>query len=141
MIASDFEAPSSTLVAEVQNTIDPTAGSGQGIGLAPIGHVVTIEGTANFTINISASITLAANTTLGQVQQDIEDVISSYLLQLRQSWAGESVLNVRISQIESRILTVMGVVDVSNTQLNGTSANVVLSEVQIPKLGAVTLHE
>ncbi|MNO48632.1 Baseplate J-like protein [compost metagenome] len=141
VIASDFETPSSTLVAEVQNIIDPTAGSGQGIGFAPIGHVVTVEGTSNFTVNVSASLTLATDTTLGQVQQDIEEVIDSYLLQLRQAWAGESVLNVRISQIESRILTVRGVVDVSNTQLNGISANIILSEVQIPKLGAVTLHE
>ncbi|MNP72805.1 hypothetical protein D3C76_1694280 [compost metagenome] len=84
---------------------------------------------------------LAEGTTLGQVQQDIEEVLISYMLQLRQSWAGESALNVRISQIESRILTVSGVVDVSNTQLNGTSSNIILSEVQIPKLGVVTLHE
>ncbi|MNW42417.1 Baseplate J-like protein [compost metagenome] len=141
IIASDFEAPSSALVAEVQNLIDPTVNSGQGIGLAPIGHIVTIEGISNFTINVSTALTLAGDTTLGQVQQDIEEVVSSYLLQLRQSWAGESALNVRISQIESRILTVRGVDDVSNTQLNGASANVILSEVHIPRLGVVTLHE
>ncbi|GIO42463.1 baseplate J/gp47 family protein [Paenibacillus apis] len=141
IIASDFNPPSSTLIDEVQTIIDPLVNSGQGIGLAPIGHQVTITGAQAVTINVAATLTLAPETTLGQVQSDVEEAISAYLLSLRQTWANESAIIVRTAQIESRILTVPGVVDITGTQLNGSTANVVLSDEQIPTMGTVTLSE
>lgn len=139
IIASDFSSPSTTLIDQVQTLIDPLVNSGQGIGLAPIGHTVTITGAQNTTINVSATLTLAAGTTIGQVQIDVTEAISAYLLSLRQSWANDTALIVRVAQIESRILTVPGVLDVTNTQLNGAAANVTLTNEQIPVIGTVTL--
>lgn len=141
IIASDFSPPSPTLVDEVQTLIDPLVNSGQGIGLAPIGHQVTITGAQPVTINVVATLTLSADTTIGQVQSDVEDAIRAYLLSLRQAWADESALIVRTAQIESRILAVPGVVDITGTQLNGSAANVVLTDEQIPVMGTVTLNE
>ncbi|MNW45602.1 Baseplate J-like protein [compost metagenome] len=141
LIASDFSTPSPTLITEVQTAIDPLVNSGLGIGLAPIGHEVTITGAQAVTINVSATLTLDTGVTLGQVQGDVEDAIRVYLLSLRQGWANESTLIVRTAQIESKILTVSGVLDVANTQLNGSAANVTLTNEQIPTLGTVTLSE
>lgn len=141
IIASDFSPPSPTLVDEVQTQIDPVGNSGQGIGLAPIGHQVTITGAQAVTIDIGATLTLAAGTTIGQVQSDVEEAIRTYLLSLRQAWSDESALIVRTAQIESRILAVPGVVDISGTQLNGGTANVVLTDEQIPIMGTVALNE
>lgn len=141
IIASDFSPPSSTLIDEVQTLIDPISNSGQGIGLAPIGHQVTITGAQPVTIDVVATLTLSADTTIGQVQSDVEDAIRAYLLSLRQAWAEESALIVRTAQIESRILAVPGVVDITGTQLNGGAANVVLTDEQIPVMGTVTLNE
>lgn len=141
IIAADYSEPSPTLVNEVQTLIDPEQNSGQGLGMAPIGHTVTITGAQALTIDVTATLTLAPDTTIGQVQSDVEDAINSYLLSLRKTWANESSIIVRVSQIESRILTVSGVVDVTNTMLNGSTSNVTLADEQIPTMGAVVLSE
>lgn len=141
IIAADFSQPSQTLINEVQTLIDPEQNNGLGLGLAPIGHEVTITGAQAVTISVASTLTLAPDTTIGQVQSDVEDAINAYLLSLRQTWANESSIIVRVSQIESRILTVPGVVDVTSTTLNGSSANVALTDEQIPTMGAVTLSE
>ena len=141
IISSDYNPPSTALVSEVQTIIDPTLNSGQGIGQAPIGHQVTIFGATSSTINVTARIVLQSGTTIGQIQQDVEDTLNAYLLSLRQSWKDEVTTTVRISQIESRILTVSGILDVSETTLNGATSNVTLTSDQIPTMGTVTLSE
>jgi uncharacterized phage protein gp47/JayE len=141
IIASDWSAPSQQLVDEVQNAIDPPANSGQGYGLAPIGHHVTIAGVLPVTIDVATTVTLADGVTVGQIQGPIEEVIDAYLLGLRRAWVNEPQLVVRISQIEAAILTVPGVVDVTGTTLNGSAANVTLDAEEIPVLGTVVINE
>jgi uncharacterized phage protein gp47/JayE len=140
IIASDWSAPSPTLVSEVQEAIDPPP-QGEGYGLAPIGHRVTIAGVQPVTIDVTTTVTLAESVTPGQVQEPIGDVIESYLLSLRKDWAAQSQLVVRVSQIEAAILTVPGVIDVTGTTLNGSAANVTLGAEEIPVLGTVTINE
>lgn len=141
IIASDWNEPSQALVDEVQTIVDPTVNQGKGLGTAPIGHTVTIAGVEGEAINISTTLTLAAGTTIAQVQQTIEAAIETYLLGLRKNWVDTPGIIVREALIESAILSVPGVVDVTNTTLNGVAANVALTEEQIPVLGAVTLNE
>lgn len=140
LIGSDFSPPSLMLINEVQTLIDPTVNSGNGIGLAPIGHQVTITGVNGATIDVAATVQLANGVTIGQVQSEIVSAISAYLLSLCKTWAQEAPLVVRVSQIEAKILTVSGVTDISGTKINGASANVVLEIEEIPLIGTVTLH-
>lgn len=141
IIASDFGAPSGALVAAVQEAIDPPASSGKGYGMAPIGHRVTIAGVEPVTVNVETTVTLASGVTIGQVREPIEEAIEAYLLGLRKDWADEAQLIVRVAQIEAAILSVPGVIDVSETTLNGSAANVTLNEEEIPALGTVVVHE
>lgn len=141
VIASDWNVPSSALIDDIQTLIDPVTNQGEGFGYAPIGHSVTIAGVSGVTINVITTLTLSLGTTIGQVQDDVETAIESYLLSLRQTWAGDTQLVVRISQMEARILSVAGVDDVSGTTLNGVAANMTLTSEQIPKLGTVTINE
>lgn len=138
IMATDYVPPSTALIDQIQETVDPVPYAGQGFGLAPIDHTVTIAGVSWSTINISTTLTLA-DTTIGQVQQDIEDVIDSYFKSLRSSWEEDAPLVVRITQIEARILGVSGVLDVMGTQLNGADANITLADDQVPQRGMVTL--
>ena len=48
------------------------------------------------------------------------------------------LLVVRISQIESRILEVAGVLDIMNTRINASTENLTLTPVEIPVVGEVT---
>lgn len=141
IMATNYTPPSTALVAQVQEIVDPIPFAGQGIGLAPIGHTVTVTGVSWLTINISSTLTLAPETTIGQVQQDIEDAIDAYFLALRQTWETDAPLIIRVAQIEARILTVSGVVDVMGTQLNGSTDNLSLTVDQVPQKGTVTLSE
>ena len=62
----------------------------------------------------------------------IDEAISNYLLELRKSWADNPYLVVRISQIETRLLNIKGIVDIANTKLNGASENLTLGKYEVP---------
>ncbi|MEK3722320.1 baseplate J/gp47 family protein [Paenibacillus sp. FSL H8-0034] len=141
IITSDYSVPSPELIDEIQTAIDPVINSGEGIGFAPIGHSVTITGVSNTTIHVETTLTLSNGVTIGQVQDEVETIIGAYLLSLRQTWAAESELVVRVAQVEARILAVWGITDITGTMINGAAANITLAGEQIPALGTVTLHD
>ena len=138
IIDSDYLVPSGALVTAVQTAIDPVSNSGEGLGLAPIGHVVTVEGVTSVTVNVETSVTLSAGYLWADVAPYITEAIESYLEGLRMGWESESAITVRVSQVDAAILTVTGVVDVTATKLNTVAANLVLTANQIPVLGSVT---
>jgi uncharacterized phage protein gp47/JayE len=138
IIDSIFGVPSSTLVDLVQEAADPIASSGQGVGFAPIGHVVTVEGVSATTVNISTTITYASGWDWEALEPYIHAAIDNYFLELAESWEDESTLIVRISQLEARILALTGVVDITGTTLNGSATNLVLPSDNIPVRGVVS---
>lgn len=140
IISSDYTVPSRDLVKNVQSMIDPVENQGMGIGLAPIGHEVTIDKVRALVINIETTVTLAADTVLEQVRADINNSIEEYLLFLRKGWASQKQMVARISQIEARILNINGIVDINSTLLNNSSSNITFDEEEIPILGSVTLN-
>ncbi len=123
---SNFMPPSDELVNSVQTAIDPTQNSGEGIGLAPIDHEVTVVGAYGSEINIETSLTFADGWSLDECLPYIEKALDNYYQELNSLWSTENGLLVRISQIESRLLAVSGIVDISGTRLNGNTANVML---------------
>lgn len=140
IIGADLNEPSQTLVDEVQTIVDPTVNQGKGLGTAPIGHKVTITGVQGVTINVETTVTLETGMTVGQVEGPIREVIEGYLLGLRKDWANQDQLVVRVSLIDAAILTVSGVLDVTNTTLNGSANNITLGEEDIPQIGTVTVN-
>ncbi|MFC4601860.1 baseplate J/gp47 family protein [Cohnella hongkongensis] len=141
IIAADWTEPPAALIDEVQTRMDPIINNGQGQGQAPIGHKVTIAGVIGRTISIWTKLTLANGVTPGQVQADVEAVVSAYLRELRQDWAHQQQLIVRTAQIDARLLTVQGIEDVSDTEINGAAANLTLEADEIPLMGTVTVRE
>lgn len=138
IIASNFTVPSSTLVEQVQEAIDPVQDTGEGVGLAPIGHVVRVEGVQEDTINISFSLTYQSGWAWEDMQSYVQNTISKYLSSLAEDWAEqEETLVVRISQLESRILAIQGVLDITNTKINGMAENYTLPVDHIPSLGNI----
>ena len=140
VLAADFNPPTSALVDEIQTIMDPVQNSGLGLGLAPIGHRVTIIGAQTVVVNLSTTVTLQAGYTLPQVQPEIETVFSDYLLSLRKMWKDESSIIVRVSQVEARVLGIQGIADITGTTLNGSHANLTLGPEEVPTKGTVDLH-
>ncbi|AET70758.1 putative phage Mu protein gp47-like protein [Desulfosporosinus orientis DSM 765] len=138
VIDSAYAKPSSTLIDTVQTAADPMVNQGKGLGFAPIGHVVTVEGVAESTINIETSLTFQDGYIWADVQPNLITVLGGYYEDLRKNWEDSTNLVIRISQIETRILGIMGVLDIQNTKINGSAQNVLLSEIEIPIFGTVT---
>lgn len=137
IIDSQYKKPSDIFISELKEIIDPVEYEGLGVGLAPIGHVVTVESVKDTTANISVDITYRVGVTFTDLKENIENIIEAYLLELRKTWKDEEYLVVRISQIESRILTIEGIIDVSNTRINDVSSNLILDKYSIPIRGEV----
>jgi len=138
IIASDYSVPTSTLVNSVQTAIDPEQNAGEGLGLAPIGHVVNVVAVQSVAINVTAHITFGNDYSWDTLETPVENAIAAYLLTLRQSWADEDNTIVRVAQIENRILGITGIIDVSNTTINGHEENLTLARDEVPVLGTVT---
>lgn len=151
ILGADFMPASTELVQNVQNIIDPPLGQGLGIGLAPIGAKVTITAPETLPIDVSATFTLAAGYELEVLQQPVENAVEAYLLQVRKSWdvnisrtAVSYSASVYLARILAALVSINGVVNVSDLTLNGQASDVILTETgllqQIPVLGEVTLH-
>lgn len=137
ILDANYEAASTTLIESVQEIIDPNQ-DGRGDGLAFIDHIVTIDTAPETTVNVSAEIAFETGYSWATMQTAITNAVAGYFTELRKIWASQDELVVRISQIESRILALEGVLDVTNTRLNGTAANLTLDVNAVPKLGTVT---
>ena len=140
ILDSEFKKASNVLIEQVQNTICPQK-SNLGIGLAPIGHVVTVDTAEETKIDVSANVSITEGSSIDIVKQEVKKQIENYLSELRENWENETNLIVRISQIESRILNIDAVIDISNVKINGNAANIELTEMQIPVQGEVECSE
>lgn len=135
ILNSDFDTPAKALIDSVQEQLDPVQNAGEGVGIAPIGHVVNVKAADGVTINITTNIVFEDGYSWDDLQTRINGTVSDYLLELRKDWAGSKNLVVRLSQIDTRILRVDGVVDVSGTHINGKPENLILGEFEVPVFG------
>lgn len=137
IIASDYTAPSTTLIDKVQTAIDPEQNHGEGLGLAPIGHTVTVTGAKYSDITITANITFASGWTWENSKSQLTSAVNTYFDELCKDWAENETTIVRVSQIETHLLTVDCVVDVDGTTINGATKNVELAADEIPRLKTI----
>ncbi len=136
ILNSNFEKATDELVQTVKSIIDPLPG-GIGTGLAPIGHIVTVESAEEMYVSISARIIFEDSYNFERVKDSIVNIINDYFLSLRTNWATADETIVRITQIETRILSVDGIVDISGTKINSSEQNLVISKYMIPVLEGV----
>lgn len=137
IIDSDYKEPTTTLVNTVQTVVDPTQNSGEGYGIAPLDHVVTVVGATTEVVNIVTTITYADGWDFSEAKPYIEATLDDYFTELNSTWQNSDNLIVRVSQIESRLLDLDAVLDVENTIINGAAANYTVSAVKIVSRGTV----
>lgn len=92
-------------------------------------------------IKIRTKVILASGVTLSNVQETIQDTISDYLKELRIAWEDSESLVVRIALIEAKILGVEGILDVSETTINGQTGNIEILQDYLPILGNLEVQE
>lgn len=139
IIDSTFSAPSDVLVDAVQTAIDPVQNAGEGMGLAPIGHVVKVFPVGLETVDLAFSLSFQQGWTWEDVKPYAEEAVNGYFRELAAGWAEqEGALTIRVSQLESRLLGAAGILDVADTAINGVAANYLLPVDTIPVLGTMT---
>ncbi len=136
LIGSNFKAPSEYLISQISQACDPDPG--KGYGFAPIGHAVTVVAVEEVTVDVGTNISFSNGYSFETSKEAIEGAIEQYFDSIRKTWADNENLTVYISRLESAILDVQGVIDVSGTVLNGSGSNLALEADQIPVLGEVT---
>jgi uncharacterized phage protein gp47/JayE len=145
ILNSQFQIPSTTLIEAVQTAVDPIPNQGFGLGIAPIGHTVTVEGVNGETVNIVTHLSFESGWDWDAVEPYVQEAIDLYFGDLAAEWDAvdwrndpTATLTVRISQIESRLLMVVGIDDIADTELNGQPQNLMLDVNSIPIRGTVT---
>lgn len=147
---SDNKPPAAEKVAEVQTAIDPVTNAGKGIGIAPIGHRVTVAGAAWKDISISMKVTVSSGAPADYADA-IKKAIQKYFDELNASWEETEVVKdseysntgvtVRIAQIEYRVMNISGIIDAENITINGSAANFTAGNdelVRISEIGEAT---
>lgn len=144
IVDSTFKVPSQTLIDDVQEIIDPIGMQGEGVGTAPIDHVVTVFGATADSINIDFTITYESGWSWQDIETQVYEMVDDYFAELGEIFANavsyaddQAGLTVRISQLETRLLGINGVIDVQDTLINGVGSNYTTANDAIPVRGVV----
>lgn len=153
IIDTDYNSCSSEFCQTILEKFDPENSGGEtglGLGIAPIGHKVTVSTPLPRTINVSGKITLLPGYKLEILMPDIKAALENYLLSLREAWENSDDENnysvtVYLGRINFAILNVKGVSSAYELKLNETDTDIKLTETsslqEIPVLGTVSLDE
>lgn len=158
ILGDDLKPALPATVKEVQNYICPpedgeASPSPNGYGMAPIGAAVTITTGTELTLDITCNIEFAESVQNGveTYQQEIEQKIQEYIDQVNSDWGNPLIsqavsypLTVYVSRISYAILQIPAVINVTNVKINGSSADLRLTETaqlqQVAVLGEVVIN-
>lgn len=144
VLDSEYNAITDEFKQQIKEILDPEEYTGQGIGIAPIGHVVTVDTPEKTEVNITADVSLEG-VNVGQIQRSVEEYLEEYFLETRKTWVDYDTLRIFISQVIANILKVQGIQNVTNVKLNEMEQDLVLTSTAerqyLPILGEVTLND
>ena len=150
ILDNTFNSPSQSLIDEVQNAIDPTDEQGQGYGLAPIGHTVSVVAPTKRVIDVALMIETDSKTTITDVTESVNKAVAAYFEKLCKTWdtlisEREYKVTVYRSQLVVEILKVQGIVNASHVLLDGIDNDVSLifsnAISELPIVGSVTIND
>ena len=138
ILNSQFEVASQEIVANIQNEFDPTK-DGTGVGIAPIGHIVTVDSPITKNVNIEAEIVYKSGYSWSDISETVKQNVEEYFKTvIKNEWENKESVTIRIGQIESIILDMEGVENVTQIKLNGKSGNCIIETSYIPKVGDIS---
>lgn len=150
ILNNQFLAPSQTLIDQVKSAVDPSDSTGNGYGIAPIGHTVTVIAPTLRTINVSVVIDTTSTVTVEDVRQKVEQTIADYFNTVRETWgkigADNRTYTVTMyrSQIIVALLKIDGVTNATDVKYDGSDADLTLTTnattEELPMLGKVTIN-
>lgn len=135
---SDGLKPSSKLIDDVQTALDPVKNQGKGVGIAPIGHTVTVKGADEKLVNIALKLVFHEGYNKDNTDNIVKKVLEEYIKEVRDGW-GKRPLVLRSSNLISRFLEYdKYFVDCEYVSFNDENIRLTFAEEEIPILGQVT---
>jgi len=136
-----YRAPGASLVADVQELMDPLDKQGEGEGKAAIFHKVDIHACQEEPITVEAEIVVENGYEWETMLPVAEAKLDEYFLELSKEWETTEYITVRILKINAAIAGVKGVIDVQGTRLNGENENLILDQNTIPIRGEIICRQ
>lgn len=130
----------------LKEQIDPEDSTGQGIGMAPIGHYVTITTPTRQDVDVALTIEFLKTETIETIQEEVEKKIEEYFLSIRQSYKQDVNLTIYRARIIEKVLELEFVLNVTDVKLNGEMNDIVyvdeglLGKQYLPYLRSVTIE-
>ncbi|WP_237027052.1 baseplate J/gp47 family protein [Lactobacillus sp. S2-2] len=131
ILNNELIGASGVLLSQVKNKIDPPETTGQGYGLAPIGHSVTVVAPSTKNISVRLKISTDGISPIENIKNDIKQSISEYFNEQRTFWGkipqnqdrGYS-LTIYRSQLLARVVKVAHVSNSTLPTLNDESEDI-----------------
>ena len=136
--ADDYGVPTQTLLNSVKETMDPSLYEGEGMGLAPMGHVLQVNPVTALTVDVSASFTFDDGYSFSILETALKKAVNDYITQQAATWQNSGAIVIRVAVVESALLNVTGVLDIDDVTLNGDDENLTTTAYQVPVFGTLT---
>lgn len=106
-----MNTPTTDEIARIQNIVDPVGTAGEGDGLAPICHKVTIKGAKKSTIEVSPDLTYESGYSWNELEGVITETTKKYIDEIKNSWEnnGKSPCIIKRVKLEAKISSLEGV--------------------------------
>jgi uncharacterized phage protein gp47/JayE len=149
ILDNDYSTPSDQLIHDVQAAIDPQDMPGDGYGLAPIGHTVTVIGPTERKIDVVVTVQTDGSVQVVEVKAKIHDAIEAYFDSVRRTWGNMDIahrsytLRIIRAQIIAAVLRIPGIINATDLTIAGGDADITLVSTgklsELPVLGEVTV--
>lgn len=133
-------------INNLKEQIDPEENTGKGVGIAPIGHYVTITTPTKKTVDIKLTIEFVNTETIETIQEDVENKIEEYFTTIRESFGQDVNLTIYRARIIEKVLELESVINVTDVTLNNEMKDIVyvdeglINYQYLPYLGEVTIE-
>lgn len=128
--------PTATEIAEVQTAFDPSP-QATGVGLAPIGHTVTVVAATKVDMAVVATVTFESGYDWASLHDSIEEQCEAYFLQLREEWSSGAV-TVSPGVLAYMVKLNCQHITTFSCTINTSSADFVLNTDEVPVLSSLT---
>ncbi len=136
--SSQNTVPSEELIHSLKEAIDPVDYEGDGVGLAPIGHIVTVEGASSVNVDVRCRVTSDGSNS--DINDDLRLAFENHIKTLNEKWEDYENITVYISHIISCFLKVKGVKDVKEVYINSQNENLSIADDCIAMAGSLDVE-
>ena len=118
IVDTQFNPITDEFARNLKEQIDPDESTGQGVGIAPIGHYVTITTPIKLDVNIKLKVSLINSETIETMREDITSVINNYFYQIRTFFGQDINLTIYRANIISEVMKLPQVLNVKDVYIN-----------------------